>query len=223
MQNKRKNKVEFLRQNSRMNGFSEFAGAFIKDSGARHRIINLFAFLLNICYIYFNLISGIIYENILSVTVSAYYIITVFVRYLIIGEAGASETSQMKETAQIASYLLLVLAFPIAGIIFYTLATGKTKEYPIWILTILGVYSFFTVFRSVLGLKAAVKKTSITMRTAYSARLSAALMSLFNFQTSFLSAVLQNSQIEARLNLTLGIFISASVFSLALRAQKRRK
>ena len=206
-----------------MNGILEFVRAFISDSEARHKTVNLFAFLLNVCYIFFNLTSGIIYENIWSVTVSAYYTIIVSVRYLVIGDANSEDTPELIRASRTAAYLLLILGIPVTGIIIYTVFTGAVKEYPDWILFVLAVYSFFSVFRSLICLRESLKTNSITMFTAYSARLSASLMSFFNFQTSFLANISVNSTVEKALNFLAGSLISLSVFCLALSSLRKKR
>ncbi len=191
----------------------EFVRDFLKCENARHKTVNLFAFVFNICYIYFNLISGIIYENILSVTASAYYIIIIFIRYLVMGEKAPGDTPELAYAANIAVSLLRVAAFPITGIILYTLLLGNTREYPVWILTVIGIYSFTAILRAILGLFRFEKTKS--MRAAYSARLSAAFLSLFNFQVSFLAFLHISSKAELSLNLISGSIITLSVFYLA--------
>ncbi len=194
-----------------MSTFFEFIRGVVLSKDMRRRTINLFAFLFNLCYIFFNLASGIVYENILSVTVSAYYMVTVFVRYFILGDS-----------VSITPYLLLILAFPITGIIIYTVLTGDAKKYPVWILAMLAVYSAATVIRSISGIASAGRAGDGERRTMYSARLSAALMSLFNFQNSYISAISSDKGFARGVNLILGGIISASVFYLAVSSLKNR-
>ncbi len=193
-----------------------FTKAFIYSRSVRHRTVNLFAFLLNLSYVFFNLTAGIIYENILSVTTAAYYIVIVYVRYI------ASHTSPSSDSGAVdtAQSLLLISAFPISGIIIYTVLTGEAKEYPSWILVFLGIYSVVGILRSVLGVREALKENNPILRSAYSARLSASLMSLFNFQASLLSAAVNNISLVRKLNLILGSLISLSVFLLSYKLKR---
>ncbi len=205
---------------------TEIAGELFRSRHARHKAVNLLAFLLNLCYIFFNLVSGIVYENILSVTFSAYYIIILSARYLVIGDAVSEDTKELLRASETTAQLLLISAFPITGIIIYTIIGGRVRRYPIWMLTVLAVYSLAGTLRSVIGLHKSVRLKSVVMRTAYSARLSAALLSLFNFQISLFSSLEATSLTAKALNILLGGLISVSVFCLAFslgRINRRNK
>ena len=197
-----------------MSNFIRYVSLYIKEPGVRFNVAILLGLILNGCYIVFNLVLGIVYGNIWYITVAAYYMLIAVLRYLLIdgGEGGCSD-----EGAKTVSSLMLVVALPMTGMIIYTVITNNRSALPSVTLPFFFAYAIISIFRAVKGLFASKKETGESRRVAHAIRLSLALLSLFNLQTSLFSYFDISGNISTAINFITGGAASISVLLLADR------
>lgn len=194
-----------------MNRFIRLLSVYFLDKKARFSIAVLFGLILNACYIVFNLVLGILRENVWCITVASYYTLIVILRYIIIDGEGGSES-----LARTVSSLLLIVACPMTGMIIYTVLSGAKTDYPRFAVPIFLAYAVFSILRAALGLFGYGRHKTPARRVANNIRIALALLSLFNFQTSLLSLL----NIGERLTVTLNFITGggAAITTLALAA-----
>jgi hypothetical protein len=191
----------------------EIISLYIRDRSARLNLSIFLGLILNVLYIFFNLVFGIAYRNVWFITVSAYYSIIVFLRYLVINEEENNSRAAL-ESSKNAGLLMMILGIPVTGIIIYTLLLGISKKYSYLLLLFLGLHSLFTITRSLWSFLR-MRGDGVVARAAHSVRLSGALMSVFNFQTAVLPLVLYSVKIRTLLNFITGSLASLCIFALA--------
>lgn len=191
----------------------------LKNATVRTNVAALLGLILNAFYIVFNFVSGIIYSDAWFVAVGAYYFLIFSLRFILIRDID----EQQFESAQTARVLMLVLGVPITGMIIYNVLTSGSKEYGKLNLPIFFLYTVYSVIRAVSGIKRSKKTRNLTHRALHTLRLSAALMSLFNFQTSLLSALRVAGELEMLLNFLTGTAVSLSVFAMVRKTAPTRQ
>lgn len=200
-----------------MSKFIRYVSIYINDERIRFNVAILLGLILNACYIVFNLVLGILYGNPWFITVSAYYMLIAVLRYMLINdglEAGAVDNSKT-----VAS-LMTILSVPMTGMIIYTVLTNTSYGTPGITLPVFGGYAFFSIFRAIFGLIANKKENAPFRQGAHKIRLSLALLSLFNLQTSLLSFIGVNETLAVSLNFITGGAVSLSVFAISKRSRK---
>lgn len=212
-----------------MKRFVGYISEYFKNKALRFHVSIFAGLILNTCYIIFNLVSGIIYGNVWFITVAAYYTLAVSVRYLILGShrSDRDDIDFMIESARatkICGTLMLILGVPITGMIIYTVISNRSYEYSAVVFILLFVYALFSVTRASLGIFSSKKKSSAT-RVAHLVRLSSALLSLFNLQTSVFSVLRVSDNVVIILNFITGGAVSLLVFWLSAKtvAESDRK
>lgn len=195
-----------------MSGFIRFVSAYFKNPTVRFNVSVLVGLLLNSSYIVFNLVYGIAHENVWNISVSAYYALIVSLRYMLIGISG-EKTGQIS-TGTVGS-LILILFLPMSGIMIYTVLTSASHANERATIIVFALYAAFGILRALYGIFLSDKKLTGTYRMAYMIRLSLALISLFNFQTSLLSMLSIKIEVAKTLNFITGGSVSVSMLALA--------
>lgn len=186
-----------------------YTSVYLKNAAVRLNVAVLFGLILNACYIIYNFVCGIVYGDAWFITVGAYYFLILSVRFLLLRDKESDEASET------AGFLMLVLGVPITGMIIYNVITNSSRELGISAIPIFFVYTVYSVLRAVFGI--IKSKGNSTYRAVHALRLSAALMSLFNFQTSLFATLKLSDSLELSLNFVMGAVVSLSVFAMARR------
>ncbi len=185
------------------------------DSSVRFNLGVLLGMILNMLYIVFNFVLGILYGNVWFITVGAYYMLIVVLRYMLM--ENTDDTAEY--VPKLVSRLLLLVAIPMTGIIVYTILTDYRAVMPRRIVPILVFYAVFSAIRATLGLFLE-KRDGQNRKSMHLIRLSLASVSLFNFQVAYLNYLTINVFIKTGINLTAGAFVTFSVIALAAYLSK---
>ncbi len=181
----------------------------LSDSEVRFNLGVLLGMILNILYIAFNFILGILYGNVWLITVAAYYMLIVVLRYMLI-----NEDTEDKCMSRLVAKLLLIVAVPMTGIIAYTVLTDYRGLMPRRIVPILVFYAVISLFRAIFGLFIS-KRDSQNRKSMHLVRLSLALVSLFNFQAALFNYIALEYTKKIIINLTTGTAVTLSVLALS--------
>ena len=204
-----------------MKSFRGYISVILKNETVRSNVFLFLGLLINACYIFFNLLSGIIYGNAWFITVAAYYTIMVSVRYLILGNSRTDgcdlkASIEVIRSIRLCGTLMLILCAPITGMIIYTVIYDRIYEYSAFVFVLLFIYAIFSVVRAAVGIFFGEKR-SIPSKAANYVRMSSALLSLFNLQTSVLSETGAGDITVISLNFISGVAVSLSVVGFAVK------
>ena len=191
---------------------------YLNDSSVRLNVGILLGLFLTSFYVVFNLILGIKHENVWFVTVAVYYMLVTLLRYFLIDGGTESEKSENREG--LLGSLMLILTAPMTGMIIYTVITGSARSYPSSTLPVFSIYAIFSIFRATHGILSSHKnKEKSAHRTLHLIRLSIALTSLFNLQTSLFAFLEINTPLTIALNFILGGAVSLSMLLVARQSK----
>ena len=180
------------------------------DSELRFNLGVLLGMILNILYITFNFVLGILYGNVWLITVAAYYMLIVVLRYMLI-----NEVAEDKYTSRLVSMLLSFVAIPMTGIIVYTVLTDYQGLMPRRVFPILVFYAVISLVRAVFALFVS-REERRHRRSMHLVRLSLAFLSLFNFQVAYLGYLPIENTDKIIINFTTGAAVTISVLALSV-------
>ena len=203
-----------------MNRFTRYLELYIYDSKIRFNIATLVGIIFNAFYIVLNLILGIFYENAWFVTVSVYYLLIAFFRYVLIDGGGSTEV--YNDNFHTLAQLMLVLAFPMGGMVVYTVLFGTPRTPPSTVLPIFAIYAFFSLVKAIIGIVFSLKGKSSVRLGAHFVRLSLALMSAFNLQTSLIVFLNTDKALSVKLNFITGGAAVLSIFAIAIEGIRKK-
>lgn len=195
-----------------MDAFRRFVSSYFSNPRVRFNVGVLGGLLLNAGYIVFNLVYGIMSENVWNISVSAYYTLIISLRYMLIGISG-EKAGQI--SAKTLSELIMILFLPMSGIMIYTVLTNASRTNVRAPLIVFALYAALGIVRALYGIFLSDKKHLVTYRMAHLIRLSLALISFFNFQTSLLSMISIKESLARALNFITGGSVSLSMLALA--------
>lgn len=195
-----------------MSNFLRFVSSYFENSAVRFNVGVLFGLILNAGYIVFNLVLGIMSGNVWYISVSAYYTLVVMLRYLLIDSSGEN-AGQI--SAKSVGVLITILFLPMTGIIIYTVLTSPERNSPHAPVVVFALYAALGILRALYGIFLSKHKETLAYRVANLIRLSLALISLFNFQTSLISMLSMNRSVALALNFITGGAVALSMLLLA--------
>ena len=153
-----------------------YASIYFENASVRFNVSSLISLLLNAFYIVFNFIFGIVYGDAWLIAVGAYYSLLFSIRVLVIREGGN------KDTEKTAALLMTALGVPITGMIIYRVIVGGEVAEGFFVSAVFFVYTVYSALRAVSGIKKSKGNNGSNQSVLHTIRLSAALMSIFNFQ-----------------------------------------
>ena len=167
------------------------AAILISSPSLRLDISLHFGLLMNIVYIAENLASAIIYKSAWSATVTVYHFLFVAIRAYVIrsrrlaemGETSAKKTNQICIRVGI---ILLALDLSALALMLYTIPRNTQAEYSGLMLFGFFIYTVYSLASSLFGVLKWSNDNKSLHFAAVSIAFTAALMSLFNLQYSFL-------------------------------------
>ena len=128
---------------------------------------------------------------------------------------GNSPESRGQISQKTVGALISILFMPMRGIIIYTVLTSAEHTYRPAPIVIFALYAAYGILRALYGIFFSKRKEETSYRTSHFIRLSLALISLFNFQTSLISMLGINERSAVILNFITGGAVSFSMLLLA--------
>ena len=202
----------------------DYVRMYTKNATVRLNLSMLIGIVFNVFYIIFNLVSGIIYSDAWPIAVAAYYMLILSLRYLIISNNDAADGSDTLRAAEHnAGVIMLIIGVPITGMIIYNVLTDADTVYSGAVPIVLSVYSVVSIARAISAIIRLKGSEEPKMRIAYAVRISAAAMSVFNFQSSALSLMKISSNLKVLIKFSGGAVASMTFFSVPLKLIKNKK
>ena len=200
-----------------------YLSMYLKNASVRLNLGMLIGFVFNVFYIIFNLVSGIIYSDAWPIAVAAYYMLILSLRYLIISNNDAGDGSRdLYARERNAGVIMLIIGVPITGMIIYNVVTDADVVYSGAVPIVLSLYSAVSIIRAIGAVIRFKESEDLKMRIAYTVRICAAAMSVFNLQSSILSLVNISREFKIFIKFCGGAAASFSIFSLPLRLMNKR-
>ncbi len=198
-----------------MKRFFSYVALCFSDSSVRFNLGMLFGMILNILYIAFNFVLGILYGNVWLITVGAYYMLIVVLRYMLIDDTSPDNS----RVPRLVSRLLLIVAIPMTGIIVYTVLTDYRGLLPRRIVPVLVLYAALSLIRALFGIFFS-KHREKGEKSLHLIRLSLALVSIFNFQVAYLNYLWVDYSLKSLINLITGAAVTTSLLALSSHLRK---
>ena len=138
------------------------------------------------------------------------------VRYIILKSSPNEKNADAERQAcRISGIILLVADVLIALMIFYSTGLKSNMQYGIIVFTVLGVHTLYSVVGGIFGILEGRRDGILAHRAAYSVKIAAASMSLFNLLSALILSFVSARDIADGLILFIGIAVCSNVFFLS--------
>ena len=193
-----------------------FITHYLSCRGFRISVSLLLSLILNVLYLTFNLVSGIIYSSSSFVAVAIYYALHIRIRYTILNstyEKCDGEAALL--TIRRGGVLLLIADALITPMLVLGALGGRSEQYGPLVLIFLAAYAAYTLVSAAAGIFVSKREKLAVRRAAYSVRLASGIVSGYNLLSAMLSTApdAENSKIFIA---ALGAAVSLSVLLLSL-------
>ena len=189
---------------------------YINDYEIRLTLTLLFGLLLNLTYVAFNAVSGILYRSAWLITVAAYHTMLVAIHYIILRVGSAGDLRAERRASVLGGILLLAVDIAAGAMIFYTLRVGRAPSYSSVVVITLAAFAVYNLITTALALSRKRESERPTYRAAHTVRIVAAMMSAFNLITATLPSLPLDSRAVVALHFVFGALISLTVLVLTL-------
>ena len=196
-----------------MNKFIKYVKEFFTDPILRRNALMLFGFLFNGSYIVINLNFGILNADPWLITAASFYLLFASVRYTSIDSDGSSFDEDAQHPYSVGLLMILV-SFPISGMIFYAADNTDGREYSgilLFALSLYFIYSLVRVIRYIIH----IRKGELGF-VLCNVRLLGALISFYNLQLFLLPSFLSEPRTIRAFNFISGSFVALSFFTVSI-------
>lgn len=188
-----------------MNKFFDYIRLFFCNSLLRSNVYMLFGFLFNGVYIVLNLVLGILNADPWLITVAAFYLLFASARYLSI-DSNETVFTQSSEQPYSIGILMLLISFPMVGMMFYSARRFNSREYSGFLLTVFSLYFLYSIARVIRYFYRLGKDgDTLVLRNI---RLLSALVSFNSFQLSLFPSFISDVSLLSTVNFVLGSFVA---------------
>ncbi len=189
-----------------MKSFVSYIRSCIKEPDIRMNIGLLFGLVFNGSYIVFNTVFGIIRSDAWFVGASAYYLLMLVMRYSVFDGESIS--------AHELGLLMLILSFPMSGMIFYKIFKTGSPTVPGAFRGIFGLYFIYSAVRVALPLRS-IKRNGGSELSLNIVRLTSALFSFFSLWITAAPGLGISAGAERILNVVIGGAVSLTVLAIS--------
>ena len=162
---------------------------YVLNKGFRVSVSLLVSLILNISYLVFNLISGIIYSSPAFIAVSVYYALHICIRYTILNfSAGTADDKTVLTALRKGGIMLLIADALITPMLIFGAFEERIRSYSSPVLIFLAAYAAYTLVSAAAGMIISKRDNYLMRRAAYSVRLASGAVSGFNLASALVSA-----------------------------------
>lgn len=149
------------------------------------------SFGINLLYAAANLLSGILYRSVWSITLSVYYLILAVMRFLLLRFVwrvgiGQDREKELKR-ARLCGMILMTTNLALSGVIILVIVRDRSFAYSGILIYAMAMYTFYVTVHSVVSIFRYRKYNSPVMSAAKSVSLVAAMVSMLSLTVAMLS------------------------------------
>ncbi|MGN0639179.1 MAG: hypothetical protein ACI4J0_12480 [Huintestinicola sp.] len=166
-------------------------GRFMNDPKFKTHVTLYCSLGINVLYAAANMLSGILYRSVWSVTLSVYYFILAVMRFLLVRFVerigiGNDRLRELK-SYRLCGMILLTLNIALSGVVILVIVKNKSFEYAGMLIFVMAAYTFYITAAAVVNLVKYRKYNSPVMSAAKVINFAAALVSMLSLETAMLS------------------------------------
>ncbi len=175
-----------------------FTRKLYKSYEFRTLFFGIFAFLMNVGYTVFLIVTAIVYDSAWYGTIGVYYILLVVARGGVLFQNRKDEKSYKDEPkrlqiAKVGTYrycgiMMLVLAVSLAFSVLELLVESASYRFSYWPIYVFAIVAAYKVFNASIHLVHASKSDDLAVRSVRYINLAATLMSVLLLQTAIVAA-----------------------------------
>ena len=176
---KLKNKfINFLKKHN-------FTNTLLKDYGYRTIIFSIFSFSLNVIYLTFLSILGIVSGSVWYISIAAYYLVLSLMKGSIFySKKKFNDINNQLKTYRYCGIMFIFLTIALSGIIVLIYKSNMAFEYAGLIIYAVAAYTFYKLTLSIINILKARKQDDLFIQSIRNINLASALVSIVVLQVA---------------------------------------
>lgn len=164
-----------------------FGGRYVNDLAFRGSVSIYQGMLINFLYVVFRIVVGIRYASMWSVSIAIYYLVLGILRLSLILSYRHRNKVNEPHCYRRTACLLFLLNIPMGGMILLMALTDSGYSYPGYVIYLSAMYTFYTMFLSIVNIVKFRKLGSPILSAAKVLNFIAALVSVLGLQTAMIA------------------------------------
>ena len=209
----------------------KLTSTMLDDFGYRTMILSIFSFALNIAYVIFMGVLGILSHSAWYISITAYYLVLTLIKGNVFHSKKIHNTDVKRARAyRFCGIMFIFLTLALSGIIVLIYKSNMYFEYAGWTIYAVAAYTFYTLILSIVNIFRARKTADLYVQSIRNVNLASALVSIVVLQVAMFQAFApqHNTSIANGLTagavslviLTLGIFMIVKANKLLNQMEK---
>ena len=198
---------------------NKYLTKYKNDYKLRYKISLYSSLFFNLLYVFFKLISGIVYKSLWFITFSLYYLLLVIVRINIVKEEIKSDKSLSDEWMKYrkCGIILLFMNVILTMIILVILNMKITIKYHMYIVILMAIYTFYIMIYSIINLFKYRKLNSPLVLASKVVNFISCLISMLSLEIVMLSTFGENKmKFNEIMIMTTGGFLSIIILVICM-------
>lgn len=159
---------------------------WLENKDLRVTVMASIGFVINIAYVVFQGTTGIITRSLWYITISAYYLILIIIKSIILFYGRKNKDDNIKQIKMYkqCGIMLNLLTFVFSGIIVLVNKTGNSYEYAEIITIVVAIFTFYKIITATIHLFKARKQNNLFIQCIRNVNLVDALYSILVLQVA---------------------------------------
>lgn len=193
------------------------AKIFLENADIRAIIYAFFGFLINVGYVAFQLVMGIITGSVWYITISVYYLILIGIKSAIIFRQKKHKQNEHMavKTYRQTGIMYIFLAFAMFAIMVLVNETNMSFKYAGIMIYVVAIYTFIKIITAIVQTVKARKNNNFYIKSIRNTNLVSALYSLLVLQVAMFQAFAKSINTKLFNNITT-LAVAVIIFSMSV-------
>lgn len=170
---------------------TKYGNRYMTDVAFKTHISLYRSLAINLLYAITNLLSGILYRSVWSITLAMYYIILAVMRFLLVrfvnrNGIGKDRVRELRRS-RLCGIILMTVNLTLSGVVVLVIQKNAGFVYGSILIYVMALYTFYITTAAIINIFKYRKYKSPIMSTAKSINLAAALVSMLALETAMLT------------------------------------
>lgn len=171
---------------------NRYVARYLSDVAYKTVVSVYVSLVVNMVYVFMNLLTGIYYSSLWLLTLAVYYMFLTVMRFLLLKNTRADELGRDMHAEykkyRTCAYVLLLMNFVLVGIVALAIRYNNSFTYTGYLIYIVAMYAFYDIISAIIALVKYRKIGSPVLSAAKVISFSSALISMLSLEMAMLSS-----------------------------------
>lgn len=195
---------------------NKFTSKILENKNFRTTVVAVIGFAINVGYVLFQGITGIISQSVWYITIAIYYLVLIIIKSVVIfyGSKCKDDINKQIKVYRFCGIMLNFLTFALSGIIVLVNMKNNYFEYADMMIFVVAIYTFYKIIVSAVQMFKARKQDNLIIQSIRNINLSNALYSILVLQVAMFQAFGNTN--DKIFNAVTGAVVAVLIFAISI-------